>query len=110
MRTRNQFSDMTFETVTIQGQASKDKYAKQTFGGSTTTLEGRIINETKLIRDASGQEVVVKGKVIVPGASTGVTVDHKLTLPDGSTPKILTVDEVTDEAEVHHTVIIFGES
>ena len=108
IRTRNQFDDMTFETVTVQGQASKDKYGKQTFGGATTTLEGRIINETKLVRDASGQEQVVTGKVIIPGASTGVTLNHKLTLPDSSTPKILTVDEVTDEAEVHHTVITFG--
>lgn len=108
IRTRDQFGDFTFETVTIQAQSSKDKYGKQSFSATTTSLEGRIINETKLVRDASGQEQVVTGKVIIPGATTGVTLGHKLTLPDSSTPKILTVDEISDEAEVHHTVITFG--
>jgi hypothetical protein len=108
IRTRDQFGDLTFETVTISAQTDKDKYGKQTFSNQSTSLEGRIINETKLVRDASGQEQVVTGKVIIPGASTGVTLGHKLTLPDNSTPKILTVDEVTDEGEVHHTVITFG--
>lgn len=106
-RTRDRFADMLADTITITKESAKDKYGKQTFGGTVLTYTCRVQEESKLIRDPAGKEVVQTGAAYIPGV-TNISTSDKLTLPDGSVPVILAVDVARDDTEDHHTVVRFG--
>ena len=103
-----EFLPLMLENVVVTAQASLDKYGKQTFAASSDTYRSRLIFEDRLMHDENGREVVETGRAILFGAAASVTTQHKITLPDGSTPKITRVDTIQDEDGDHHSVIGFG--
>lgn len=100
-------AELMVDTITLAGVSSKDAYGKRTWGSATTITNCRVQSGTHKIVDGNGAEIVAEGTVYVPNAPT-VTVNSKLTLPDGSTPPILLVDRVGDERGAHHTVLHYG--
>jgi hypothetical protein len=86
---------MCRDTVTIEPWSSVDSYGAPTYG-TGVEYPARIVGHNKIVRDATGQEVVSSAKIIV---ASDVTVDmrSRVTLsrvPGGGTsqPRILSVD------------------
>jgi hypothetical protein len=103
-----EFLPMMLETVTLRAQASIDKYGKQSFASGGTSFRARLLWDEKILRDKDGREIVETGRALLFGVAASVTPQWQITLPDGSTPKITTVDTVQDEDGDHHSVIGFG--
>lgn len=95
------------DTVTVYAQSSMDAYGKRSWSASGTTYNARIQADSRLQRDDQGREVTVIGRVYLYGAPA-LTTNHKMVLPDGSTPIIVAVDVVGDEVGDHHTVVTLG--
>lgn len=95
------------DTVTFYAKSSLDQYGKRTFSGTGTSYRCRIQAVNQLTRDPDGREVTVTGIAYLYG-SPDLTTDHKIVLPDGTTPVIYQVNSNRDEAGAHHTVVLFG--
>lgn len=100
-------SDLMVETITLAPASSRDGYGKRSFGSAVTISNCRVEGGAHKVTDENGQEIVASGLVYVPGSPVA-TPESFLTLPDGSTPRILVVDRLGDERGSHHTVIHYG--
>lgn len=95
------------DTVVFTAKSAVDKYNKPTFGGSETTVQGRLIYETTRSRDVQGIEVVDVGRFITYGPYVDITTNHKMLI--GSEVFIInSVSDIKDENGSHHTVVKFG--
>jgi hypothetical protein len=103
------FLEMMPDTVVFNASTVTDKYGKKTFGGTNVSVRCRIIDDTVLVKNAEGQDIVSVGKAILYGDYSSLTLGHKMTLPDGKTPVIVKIDSKNDtSATTHHTVVYYG--
>ncbi len=102
------FYEMMPDTVIFNAEQSKDKYGKATFSGTNTSVRGRVVFDQKLIKNEFGEDVVTGGRVYLYGDYSTLTLGHKITLPNGTSPVIVAVESKKDTAGVHHTVVSFG--
>jgi hypothetical protein len=66
----------------------------------------RIVARPKMIRDATGQEVVSNSQAFVyPIPDPKPSVKDRITLPDGSQPLILVVVTAADAVSDHHLIL-----
>lgn len=105
MSIESDFDEMMNDTVTIQARSSTNSYGQRTWG-STTSYNGRVSYQTRLMRGADGRERVSSGRVYMNGAYA-ISTDAKLTLPSGATPVISSVETFTDQNGDHHTTVHF---
>lgn len=84
------FGHRLTETVKIAPRTSVNADRIEAFG-SDVSVKAYIERSPKMIRDASGREVVRNALVIVDITPT-VEPTARLTMPDGTKPKILRVD------------------
>ena len=101
------FYEMMPHTITLAAQSGIDKYGKPSWG-SGSSYRCRLIFDQKMMRDAEGREVVRQGKALLYGYDLSADVKYRLTLPDGTTPKVITVKQLKDQNGDHHTEIGFG--
>ncbi len=101
------YLEMMPTTVTIFSQTSSDKYGKPTFSGSGTAVRCRVVPSNKTIRSATGVDVVANGTIYFYGTPT-VSVDSKITLPNGDMVFVIDVKVQNDESGSHHTAVSFG--
>jgi len=99
------FLDCMPATVTLQASTGLDKYGQRSFAVGTTH-PARVQEKTERVTIPSGEEILARGRVYL-GEITGADTTYKVTLPDGTTPEILTVNKVEDEDGPHHEVLIF---
>lgn len=107
MTIERDFRDLMSSSVVIYEMSGVDKYGKRGHALTGSIYRARVQPTSRMTRDAEGREVSVVGDVYLYGAPT-VTTDHKISLPDGTTPVILGVRVVTDETGPHHTVVMVG--
>lgn len=107
MALESQFLSMMPDTVTVYPKSALDNYGKRSWSATGTSYNCRIQATSGLMRDAEGREVVVTATIYLYGAPT-LTTDHKVVLPDGSTPVIVAVNTNNDDTGAHHTVIKVG--
>ncbi len=100
-------TDLMVESITIANSSSLDSYGKHSYATPTTVANCRVQTGAHKVTDQAGQEIAATGKVYVAGAPT-VTPESKITLPDGSVPRVLVVDRFADERGSHHTCIHYG--
>jgi hypothetical protein len=104
-----EFAEMMQDTIIVYPQESVDKYGKRAFSGTLQIIPCRLIVESRMTRDRQGREVMESGRAICYGAFTNITTDHKMVLPSGEQPPILSVNSIRDESgQIHHTTIAFG--
>lgn len=103
------FLEMMLQTVTVAAQTGVDNYGKPTFSASPSSYRCRIIWQERIRRDAQGREIIEAGRAILTQSAASVTPTARLTLPDGSTPKIVSVATIQDEDGNHHSVLSFGQ-
>lgn len=107
MSFENEFTDLMPDTITVNSYTGADKYGNPTYSTSSNTYSARVVDKQKLVRADNGEEQVAKTTVYV--ASTGsIDPNDKITLPDNSTPPVLSVDAFPDEDGTHHIAIYFG--
>jgi hypothetical protein len=104
-----EFLPLMLETVTITASASVDSYGKQSFAASGTSYRARLMWAERILRDKDGREIVEAGRAVLYGVPASLTPAWKITLPDGSIPKITSIDVVQDEDGDHHVVVGFGQ-
>lgn len=102
------FLELMGQTVTIYTQTAKTSYGVQTWG-SGTSVNCRVMQTGTLAHDATGRQVYESGKIIFYGTPT-VSLSSKITLPDGSTPVLLSVNVYRDQSGLHHTSVSYGRS
>lgn len=75
--------------------------------GDPAPYRARVLYRARLVRDAKGVQTVSRGEVWI-AAPLSVGLQDRITLPDGTTPKILAAELLTDEAGPSHAHIYFG--
>jgi hypothetical protein len=107
MAIHSDFSEMMPHTVTVFGSSTMDKYGKQSWSGSGTAYQCRVIWDQRMIRTTDNREILEAGRAIVYGVAT-VDVNDRITIPGGASPLVTSVAQIKDEVGDHHTVIGFG--
>lgn len=101
--------DLMSETVTHAGWVgmSTDGYATQTFTTATATYPARVVSGQRQVRSFDGMEEIATVTVWVASTSTFSALDQ-FTLPDGTSPPLLSVETFRDENGVTHSKLGFG--
>lgn len=105
---------LMWQTVTLSTFGGRSAYGGTMTYGTAKTYAARVERETKLVRDASGREVVSSTTVYVGTTTTGGNMPTgfgptgKIVLPTGDSPSILRVDQNPDETGFHHAVVYCG--
>ena len=60
-----------------------------------------------LSHDQNGRQVIEDGKIVFYGTPT-INLNSKISLPDGTTPVLLTVNVHYDESGTNHTTVTYG--
>lgn len=94
------------ETVSVASYTGSDGYG-QPQHGSPVDYRARVIYRAKLVRAANGEETVARGEVWL-ATTTAIDEQDQITLPDGTTPPILMVEQLSDADGPHHTKVAFG--
>lgn len=105
----NDWLDFMPFTVIYEAVATRDVYGKPATYATAVSYRARIASKQQRVasRNASSgsEDVVSSTQVWVNGTITGLNVDDRVTLPDSTTPLIISWDSVTDENGSHHTKI-----
>jgi len=98
---------MLSEEVSLAAYNGTDAYGYPTFA-TAATYSARVQKQRKQVRDSDGNQVISTNTVMLAsGASPSY--DDKLTLPDGSAPRIMQITEALDHKNVNHHWTIFTE-
>lgn len=101
-----QLSAFMPHTVTIQSYSAKNNYGEDTHSATTRTAKAYV--DPNKVRDntVTTQEQHQPTQIYV--ADTNITLRDKITLPDGTTPKITTVEVHVEVIGLEHTVVTFA--
>lgn len=99
------FLALMIHTVTLSGPPTRDDFGKPTYP-QAVQLKGRVENTREEVRTADGDVVEAKTKLFLPGAPA-VTTESRITLPDGTSPPIVSVAQESDARGPFMTVVYF---
>jgi hypothetical protein len=101
---------MLRQTITYQAySALGDQYGQSATFGSEIDFRARVSPTSKLVVTSAGREVVASWVVWLDPGDTVIGSQDRITLPDGSTPHILTIERLVDErGQSHHTKVYLG--
>ena len=97
----------TTVTHAVWSGMSTDGYATPTYSASASTFQARIVTEQRMVRTFDGEEQLATTTVWVASTSTFSALDQ-FTLPDATTPELLSLETFRDEDGVTHTKLAFG--
>ena len=92
----SEWADMMPNTITVQAKSGVDAYNKPTFA-TGVGYSARVVYRDKLVTTADGREVVAKG-VVYSTATSKISTEDKVTLPDTTSPQIVTSELYPDES------------
>jgi hypothetical protein len=101
------WADMMGDTVTVASVSTRDAYGKPTFSPARSYVARVVYKQTRIVNRTNGQDAIATGVVWLGGTPT-LTIESRLTLPDGSTPPIMNWETFPDEEGLHHTKVYFG--
>ena len=101
----NDWLDLMPTTATFANPSGFDVYGKPT-AGTAVSFKCHISRNQKQVFTPDGVAVLQGGTIQMDGIYN-VEEEAVLTLPDGSTPKILAVKTFFDEYGAHHTSLDF---
>jgi hypothetical protein len=77
--------------------------------GTATTFRARVTPTSELVVTGTGREVVASWLVWFDPGDTTLDSRDRITLPDGSTPRILKMDIPVDEnGQIYHAKLYLG--
>lgn len=83
------------QTVTIEPESSRDVHDKVTFGTAVADVKCRIEGSTRTLRLPGDAIQIIKKEIFVLG-DTVVDDKSRITLPDGTQPPIVAVEDMPD--------------
>lgn len=109
----NDFQDLLTSVITWEKFSSRNDFGGRTFLPGIE-FSARWAQKNQLVRDASGDEVVSSANIII-GKSIDtdmtdpptISPEDRITLPDGSTPTILSATRSYDETGPAFTRVYF---
>ena len=104
------FLTVLTQTLTVNrlSGVSTDGYGRPAYTTSALSRYCRVTEKQHLVRNMEGEQEVATTIAWVRSTSTFSPSD-RITLPDGTTPKLLAIDEYRDEAgNMHHITCHFG--
>lgn len=104
MTIETEFAELFTQTVTVEPFDMYDSYAQPQYKAGTE-YTARTVHKNRMVRDATGKEVVSTATTWVYGAP-GITVKDRITLPNGNRPVILSVERYPDENGDHHEKVL----
>ena len=94
-------------SLTVEVRLSTDSYGKPTYGNAVT-VSARVAAMPKMVRSAEGRETVSSTTAWIESPLIPIGATDRITLPDGTTPKILSVQRVPDETGQVFTTVFFA--
>ena len=92
------------QTITIEPASGMDAYGQSSYG-TGVSVPARVEGRNRVVVDAQGNNAVSSTTIYVDGP-TVVTTSSRITLPDGTTPLILSIESMPDiDGTPHHKVI-----
>lgn len=101
------FLDLCPHTVTLEPLSGHDVYSAPSYG-TGVSYQALVVYASKLVAGADDREVTATTQVYIPSSSASVAEQDRLTLPDGTQPRIIRVDKYADEDGQHNMVIWCG--
>lgn len=99
------------DTVTVADVATRDEYGKRTYA-TATSHRARISLKDERVVNLLGVEVLANIKIVLAPDAAGnlpsIDAESRLTLPDGSTPEVVSFGIASDEDGPHHAVVWVG--
>lgn len=95
--------DLMVDSISVAPFSTRNGYGEPSFG-TATILPARIERTNRKVYGADGTERIATTRIFVP-AGTPIDERDRLTLPDGRTPRILSVERGSDERGEHHQVV-----
>lgn len=92
-------------TVTIAPYTAKNNYGEDSHG--TTRTASAYVEPDKQLQDSTQIDQEARSKTAYISDTT-ITLRDKITLPDGSTPNIVSIAIHTEVAGLEHTVVTFA--
>jgi len=82
------------QSVTFETPGTPDGFGNPSTG-TATTYNAIIVQNTKMVRDRAGVQVVSSCQILLNG-SVSINPDSKVTLPDGTQPVIINTGKTPD--------------
>ena len=101
------FGDLAPHTITLEPLSTIGLYGEPTYG-TAASYSALVIYEQRLIAGPDNREVSSNTTVYIPSSSASAAESHRLTLPDGSTPRIIRVDRWADGKGQHSITLYCG--
>lgn len=103
------WQDVMPHTVTYEAVSGRDDYGAPTYATAVTYAHSRVqYSQKRVASNVTGHDTLSFCQCWIPAALTGLSPDDRITLPDGSSPKIVGWEIRVDEAGNHHTKVAFG--
>lgn len=96
------------QSIRLQRAAGQNSRGDRAYSATVETYKARQENTTTLVKDRLGQDVVAKTRCFVAATSTGfpgIKIDDRVTMPDGTMPKLIAVDALSDASGPNHEVL-----
>jgi len=93
------------QTITIAPYSSMNDYGEATYG-TAVSVACRLVQENKMVRDRGGRETVSTVNITIDG-SIDVDVRDLITLPDTTTPPILSIEDIPGPDGVSYIKVIY---
>lgn len=102
------FLDLAPATIQYEAALLRNEFGKVATYSAAVDYRARVTYSHKRVTSrATGQDVVSSVQVWIIGIITGLNVDDRITLPDGTTPLIVSWDMPQDEVGNHHCKVFF---
>ena len=100
--------DLMPDTLKVNALVGSDTggYGIPAYSSSTQSYRCRVVEKQSLVTTFEGTEQVARTVVWVKSTTTFGPWD-KVTLPDGTSPQLLAVEDYRDETGHHHQVLRF---
>lgn len=95
-------------SVTIAPFSSSNAYAESSFG-SGVAYTARTEAKTRIFKRSDGIDIVAVAVTYLADAPTISTKD-RITLPDGTQPPIVAVENMPDESGTYYTAVYTGDA
>lgn len=101
------WNDLFPHTIVYESPTStRDDYGAPTYNAGVN-IQGRVAYRNSLVRTSAGKEVVARGHVWL-STTTVIDEEGRLTLPDTTTPPIISVERISDQDGAHHVKVYFA--
>jgi len=102
-----EFLELMHQEISYEKMTGREPIGGDPSFGPVQKARARVVEHQRLVVDPEGQERMSHTTAWIFG-TPGLTVDDRVTLPDGSQPFIINIERFPDEKGLHHEKIAFA--